>query len=154
MSQLQCPRAIFQPSWGFFWLSPACRANASQCIPYFSPFAGWLDPMIAHKAIMWNIPLAIAGSKDLNLGQKPGVEVCVTFLWHVKSRSTIDSNPSDQINEWARESGMTLNSWWRPIVAWYNMGWIARWTCCNTIDQFCSRCLGFEVTKQTDALVF
>lgn len=51
---------------GYFWLSPACRGNSSQCIPYFSPFSGWLDPMIAQKAIMWNIPLAIAGSNNLN----------------------------------------------------------------------------------------
>ena len=47
---------------GYFWLSPACRENASQCIPYFSPFTDWLDPIITHKAIVWNIPLAVAGA--------------------------------------------------------------------------------------------
>lgn len=47
---------------GYFWLSPACRGNASQCIPYFSPFTDWLDPIITHKAIVWNIPLAVAGA--------------------------------------------------------------------------------------------
>jgi len=49
---------------GYFWLSPACRGNASQCIPYFSPFTDWLDPIITHKAIVWNIPLAVAGAND------------------------------------------------------------------------------------------
>lgn len=62
---------------GYFWLSPACRGNASQCIPYFSPFTDWLDPIITHKAIVWNIPLAVAGANvSLTCNEFGGVFFC------------------------------------------------------------------------------
>lgn len=70
---------------GYFWLSPACRSNSSQCIPYFSPFSGWLDPMIAQKAIVWNIPLAIAGSNNLNDFEKLVKAHRCIFSWQQPS---------------------------------------------------------------------
>ena len=72
---------------GYFWLSPACRGNASQCIPYFSPFIDWLDPIITQKAVVWNIPLAVAGANaSLTCNEGCGFDpnMCCKSWWHFK----------------------------------------------------------------------
>jgi hypothetical protein len=56
--------ALSHRCWGRWWLSPACRAQPSTCIPVVSGGTGWGIHDFQHKATAFNMPLAIGVSKQ------------------------------------------------------------------------------------------
>ena len=49
---------------GYWWLSPACRHNASRCVPYVTAALGWwgLDDMM-QKVTAYDMPVAVGVSR-------------------------------------------------------------------------------------------
>ena len=75
---------------GYFWLAPACRANTSHCVPYFTGGAGWMLDDVMQKAAAYNMPLAVAVAREY--GVLP-TKVTSTFYWWTPDPTFLDLDP-------------------------------------------------------------
>eukprot|EP00913_Durusdinium_trenchii_P028976 g27169.t1 len=66
---------------GYFWCSPACRHNSSQCLLYFTGGLGWSMSEQMQKATIFNMPLAVAVAASWNEFVSLPMDYTSTFYW-------------------------------------------------------------------------
>eukprot|EP00931_Biecheleriopsis_adriatica_P049451 TRINITY_DN28607_c1_g1_i1.p1 TRINITY_DN28607_c1_g1~~TRINITY_DN28607_c1_g1_i1.p1 ORF type:complete len:1454 (-),score=224.85 TRINITY_DN28607_c1_g1_i1:90-4385(-) len=101
---------------GYRWLSPACRADVSKCVPFLTTDAGWGADYMMQRANMHNMPVAIMMAKDWDEFVKLNKELKTVFDWWVPDVTFVHDDvtqlllPPHNREQWRQELKVTSSS--------------------------------------------
>lgn len=137
--QMEDGRHVAKCLNGLFWLSPACRADASSCIPVLTAGSGWGHRDIMQWATAYAMPLSLGVAKTFSDEVSMVKDGRFVFYWYEPDAAFALLSPSSVIfprhsaQQWAQGDRRTA-----PKAAYVNKA--------------CSRNLQYKAPKVKDFL--